>query len=325
MKIFDLHADTLMDVANRMDLGETDVLARFHRPQYEQGQIGGLIYAFWMTNEEEVFEEYLPIPPKNAQDLFIRLLGRTWQEFQMTDTVEPARTADDLDRISGAGKIPVLLGLEGFYPFHGEVGMIDVVYDLGFRHGMLTWNDDNEFAAGVEFSGKDYGLTAQGIAAVRRMEELHMLIDVSHASDQTFRDIMEQTSGPVIASHSNARALCPSPRNLTDDQIRAIAGRGGVIGLNTWKGFICEDENKATVRELAAHARYIADLAGPEHVACGFDFCDYFDEDDGTPGIRNAGESQNFIRALADEGFTAKEQQMIAWENAMRLIRTVLE
>ena len=203
--------------------------------------------------------------------------------------------------------------------------MIDVVYDLGFRHGMLTWNDDNEFAAGVEFSGKDYGLTAQGIAAVHRMEELHMLIDVSHASDQSFRDIMEQTSGPVIASHSNARALCPSPRNLTDDQIRAIAGRGGVIGLNTWKGFICEDENKATVRELAAHARYIADLAGPEHVACGFDFCDYFDENDGTPGIRNAGESQNFIRALADEGFTEKEQQMIAWDNAMRLIRTVLK
>ncbi len=324
MKIFDLHTDTMMDIANRMYEGETDVLRKHHLPQYEQGQIGAMIYALWMTNDFQELSEYFPEPPGSAQETMIRVLARSFEEFKSTSAVEVARSAEDIDRIRSAGKIPVLLGLEGFYGFHGELGMVDVMYDLGFRHGMLTWNDDNEFAAGVEFADEDFGLTDLGAKAIQRMEELRMLIDVSHASEKTFWDIMEQTSCPVIASHSNAWSLCNAPRNLKDDQIRAIAGRGGVIGLNTWKGFLCEDMETATVKDMARHARYIADLVGTEHVACGFDFCDYFDENDGTPGIMNAGESQNLISALAEEGFTEAEQQAIAWDNAMNVIRKVL-
>ena len=324
MKIFDLHTDTMMDIANRMYEGETDVLRKHHLPQYEQGQIGAMIYALWMTNDFQELSEYFPEPPGSAQETMIRVLARSFEEFKSTSAVEVARSAEDIDRIRSAGKIPVLLGLEGFYGFHGELGMVDVTYDLGFRHGMLTWNDDNEFAAGVEFADEDFGLTDLGAKAIQRMEELRMLIDVSHASEKTFWDIMEQTSCPVIASHSNAWSLCNAPRNLKDDQIRAIADRGGVIGLNTWKGFLCEDMETATVKDMARHARYIADLVGTEHVACGFDFCDYFDENDGTPGIMNAGESQNLISALAEEGFTEAEQQAIAWDNAMNVIRKVL-
>lgn len=324
MTIFDLHADTMMDICNRAGVGETDILATRHLPQYKRGNVGAVLYALWTSNEFEELSSYFTEPPGTGQETFIRVLGRSFREFHDTDAVEIAHTADDIDRIRRAGKVAILLGLEGFYGFKGEAGMIDAMYDLGFRHGMLTWNDDNEFASGVEFRGEDYGLTAAGREVVRRMQKLGMLIDVSHASEKTFWDILEETSGPVIASHSNTFALCGAPRNLKDEQIRAIAERGGVIGLNTWKGFLCDDMSKATVLDLARHARYIADLVGPEYVACGFDFCDYFDESDGTPGIMNAGESRNFIDALARFGFTEQEQKLIAWDNAMAVIRKVL-
>lgn len=324
MTIFDLHADTIMDVSNRAGRGESDILRRHHLPQYEQGDVGAIIYALWNTNDFESVKEYFVDESRTPQETMLRVLARGFEELRQTDAVEIARTAADIERIRGAGKVAVLLGLEGFYGFEGEVGMVDFLYAAGFRHGMLTWNDDNEFAAGVEYAGEDYGLTPLGAKAIRRMEELHMLIDVSHASEKTFWDILDQTSGPVIASHSNAFSLCSAPRNLKDEQIRAIAERGGVIGLNTWKGFLCDDLETATVRDMARHARYMADLVGPEYVACGFDFCDYFDENDGTPGIMNAGESQNLIDALAEEGFSEAEQQAIAWDNAMCVIGKVL-
>ena len=324
MNIFDLHADTMMDIYNRVGAGETDVLAKHHLPQYEEGGVGAVIYALWMTNQFAELAEYFPETPASAQEAMVKVMARSFREFRDTDAVELARTAEDIERIRSKGKVAVLLGIEGFYGFGGEVGMVDVMYELGVRHGMLTWNDDNEFASGVEFEGEDKGLSPLGIEAIRRMEQLGMLIDVSHASQKTFWDIMEQTSGPVIASHSNAMALCSASRNLKDDQIRAIAARGGVIGLNGWKGFICDEQEQATVRDLARHARYIADLVGVEYVACGFDFADYFDPNDGLPGLMDASECQNFVQALAEEGFSEQEIQMIAWDNAMRVIRKVL-
>jgi membrane dipeptidase len=325
MNIFDLHADTMMDIYNRVGAGETDVLAKHHLPQYEKGKVGAVIYALWMTNQFAELAEYFPETPASAQEAMVKVMARSFREFRDTDAVELARTAEDIERIRSKGKVAVLLGIEGFHGFGGEVGMIDVMYDLGFRHGMLTWNDDNEFASGVEFEGEDKGLSPIGVEAIRRMEQLGMLIDVSHASQKTFWDIMEHTSGPVMASHSNAWELCPCTRNLKDDQLRAIAERNGVVGMNTWRGFIKPNDQRATVDDLAVHARYIADLIGVEHVGCGFDFANYFDDEDAMlPGLAHAGEAQGFVQALDRAGFSDSEIQAICWDNAMRLVKDVL-
>ena len=324
MRVFDLHTDTMMDIANHAGKGETDILARYHMPHYLKGEIGGQIFALWVPTSFDLAEEYFTESSGTPQEIMMRMLSRSFKEFHETDVVEIAYNAGDIERIYDSGKIPILLGIEGFYGFNCEPGMIDMMYELGFRHGMLTWNDDNEFAAGVEFTKEDYGLTPLGIETVKRMEKLGMLIDVSHASYNGFWDILNNTTCPIIASHSNAWSLCNAPRNLKDDQLLALKERDGVIGLNTWKGFITEDEVSADVNKLAVHARYIADLIGVEHLACGFDFCNYFDESETTPGIENAGETQNFIRALRDVGFTESEVQAIAWDNALRVIRKVL-
>ncbi len=323
MRVFDLHTDTMIDIANQVSKGESDILNKYHMPHYREGEIGGQIFAVWVPTNQETAADFLE-DNGTPQEIMMRVLARSFKEFNETDCVELAYTAEDVERIYETGKVPVILGFEGFYGFYGEPGMIDLMYALGFRHGMLTWNDDNEFASGVEFTGEDKGLSPLGVETIRKMERLGMLIDVSHASQKTFWDIMENTTGPVIASHSNAYTLCQAPRNLNDEQLKAIASRGGVVGMNTWKGFICNDMEEADVHKLAEHARYIADLIGYEHVACGFDFCNYFDENDTTRGIENAGKAQNFVQALRDVGFSEKEVQAIAWDNALRVIKAVL-
>ncbi len=324
MRVFDLHTDTMMDIANKADAGETDILAKYHMPDYKRGEIGGQIFALWMPKKMEDANAYFTKQHNTPQEVMMTMLSKVFREFHDSKDIEIAYTGSDIERIYDSGKMPIMLGIEGFYGFNGEPGMIDMMYELGFRHGMLTWNDDNEFASGVEYTGEDHGLTPLGVETVKRMEKLGMLIDVSHASVKGFWDIMENTTCPIIASHSNALTLCSAPRNLNDDQLRALAERGGVVGMNTWKGFIKDDMETADVNDLAKHARYIADLIGVEHVACGFDFCNYFDMNDTTPGIRTAGDAQNFVQALRDVGFTEEEVQAIAWDNALRVIKEVL-
>ena len=324
MRVFDLHTDTMMDIANHAGKGENDILNRYHMKDYRDGEIGGQIFALWVPTKFEDAAQYFTESSGTSQEIMMRMLARSFKEFHETDAVGIAYTAEDVERIYDSGRVPVILGIEGYYGFNGEAGMVDMMYDLGFRHGMLTWNDDNEFASGIEFTGDDKGLSPLGKETVMRMENLGMLIDVSHASEKTFWDIMDCTKGPIIASHSNAFSLCSAPRNLKDEQIRAIAEREGVIGLNAWKGFICDDMETATVHDLARHARYIADLVGPEYVGCGFDFSNYFDPTEGTPGIEDAGKAQNFVNALFGVGFSEEEVRAIAWDNAIRVIRAVL-
>ena len=324
MRIFDLHTDTMMDILVRAERGETDILARCHMPDYVKGEIGAQIFAAWIPATKELAEEHFGKDPGTAQEIMMKMLAKSIRELRESKAVGIAYNTGDIERIAASGKIPVILGMEGFYGFNGEPEMIDLMYELGIRHGMLTWNNDNEFGCGAEFSGEDRGLTDLGKATVRRMEELGMIIDVSHASEKSFRDIMFHTNGPVIASHSNAWSLCSVPRNLKDWQIRTIAASGGVIGMNGWKGFIREDMETADVNGLAAHARYIADLVGPEYVACGFDFSNYLNPDEGTPGIEDASKAQNFVMALRDAGFTEEETRAICWDNATRVIKAVL-
>ncbi len=329
MKVFDLHADTMMDITNSMAKGERDVLARKHLPAYKKGEVGGLIYALWVPTTFEIIREFMPeddplaAKEGTSQQIMMRMLAASFREFHETSAVKLCHDTKEMEAAEKEGRIPVILGIEGFYGFEGEPDMIDMMYHLGFRHGMLTWNDDNEFASGAEFTGTDKGLTEKGVAVIKRMEQLGMLIDVSHASEKTFWDIVKNSSSPLMASHSNAWSLCQVPRNLKDDQIKAMAERDGVIGMNGWLGFI-EKDLKADVDSLAAHARYIADLVGHRHVGCGFDYADYLGENQLTPGLETAAETQGFIEALARQGFTDSQIEDIAWNNAHRVIKAVL-
>lgn len=188
----------------------------------------------------------------------------------------------------------------------------------------LCWNEANALAKGAKGEA-DYGLTELGKEVIGYMEEKGILLDVSHVSDDAFYDIMKVAKRPVLATHSNARALCGAARNLKDDQIDMIGKSGGLIGMNGYINFISENPEEQTAEHLAKHARYIADRIGVEHVALGFDFMDYFEDGDGkmAKGLTSAADAQNMVTALRSF-FTEKEVEMICYQNVCNFFQKVL-
>jgi membrane dipeptidase len=165
------------------------------------------------------------------------------------------------------------------------------------------------------------GLKPFGKEAVRRMNELGILIDVSHLSDGGFSDVAALSAKPFTASHSNCRSLSPHPRNLTDEQIRLLASRGGVIGLNFAPPFLGGDGSDSTAALISAHARRLKKTGGMDCIALGSDF-------DGIRGnleISGVEKMPLLFEQLSRDGFTSGEIEQIAWKNALRIFRDVLD
>ena len=161
-----------------------------------------------------------------------------------------------------------------------------------------------------------------------------MIFDVSHLNEKSFWDVAKIADRPFIASHSNCKALCDVPRNLTDDQIRAIAKSGGYIGINSFNEFVDSDIEKQDVKHLVDHIAHMADLVGIEHVALGFDYCDYIDdsslstfssqETSFTRGLADASDSMNIVMEMERRGFSNKEIEKLARGNVLDLVKKVL-
>lgn len=219
----------------------------------------------------------------------------------------------------------------------GEIRNLEQLYRLGARMMTLTWNYPNELASPNIFlrnqqSGNSMeqgfclfdgtrGLTEKGFFFVERMEELGVIIDVSHLSDAGFWDIARNTKKPFVASHSNARALCGHCRNLTDDMIRAVAERGGVIGLNYYGCFLNEtNDSYSSVARMAEHARHILDVGGSGCLGLGSDF-------DGISGeleIQDCSQMHKLVDELERQHFTGTEIENILYRNVMRVYREML-
>ncbi|WP_422447154.1 dipeptidase [Thermoanaerobacterium sp. DL9XJH110] len=320
---FDGHSDILTHVTIKRLEGENNVFKRYHLERLQKGNVKGAILVVWVD------------PPYTDDPTWrmMQVLGALSEEIEdMKDCAGIVYRYDDMVKIRESGKIAVVLGMEGMSGLRGNVSLINVLYRLGIRHGMLTWNEENEFATGVGSPNTDRGLTPLGIEAVRRMEELGMIVDVSHANEKTFWDIYENTEKPFIASHSNVYNLCRVPRNLKDDQIKAIAERGGVIGINAWPAFI--DEVNPSIENLVRHVDYIADLVGIDYVGFGFDFCEFLTEEttatfqggktSATRGLEDASKIPNFVELLAKSGYSERDIEKIAYGNMERVIKEIL-
>lgn len=305
--IFDGHSDLLFDVARRRSRGERQVLERCHLDRLRKGNIEGLVLAVWAGG------------PDYAGDTR-RILDCAAAELAECPAVTLVRTAAEAEAAKAAGKLYAFLGVEGMAAIGEDLAGIDRYAGAGARLGMLTWNEENLLASGT---GGDpaRGLTDLGKQAVRRMRRREMLVDVSHLNDAGFRDVMDLADGPVIASHSNCRALCNVRRNLTDDQLRLIRDTGGVVGLNVYHEFLHEDPARQTAEMLAVHAAHMAEVMGVEHVACGFDFCEFFGPgNEGGEGLEDASQTGNLFYQLERLGMSSRERDMIARENFLRIL-----
>jgi membrane dipeptidase len=230
------------------------------------------------------------------------------------------RTAAEAEAAKRSGKLYAFLGVEGLAAIGDDLNRIDRLAERGVRLAMLTWNEENLLATGAK-GDPQKGLTPLGRQAIRRLQERRVIVDVSHLNDGGFWDVMKLEEGPVIASHSNCRAICDVRRNLADDQLRAIRDTGGIVGLNVHHAFVHPERRKQTAEMLARHAAHMADVMGVEHVACGFDFCEFFGPgNEGAEGLEDCSQTHQLFYWLEKLGMSARERQMIARENFLRVL-----
>jgi membrane dipeptidase len=251
--------------------------------------------------------------------------------------IRVAMSVEDVRAAKAAGDLGVVLHFQGGNPVETDVALVDVYARLGVRVLQLTYNFANPIGDGC-LERRDGGLTAFGRKVVRRLVDVGVLVDVSHSGLRTSREAVELAGVPVIASHANARAVCDHPRNLADEQIRAVADSGGMIGLCAFPAFVSDDA-EPTLEQLLDHADYLSELVGPEHVGLGFDFADEDEEDfeyfgydprfyprppwTYPQGIRGFADVPNLTSGLRARGYSDEQILGILGENVVRVFENV--
>ncbi len=257
--VFDAHCDTAMRLIGEraVDLGDRLEDGHMDLPRMEEGGLDAQIFACW-PNPRLAREEYL------KQTL--QMIDAVWEQADRhADRLEVALEGRDLKRISKKGKVAGIIGIEGGHAILDDLGILRDYYRLGVRCMTLTWMNTNEWADASDDTTMWGGLNDFGREVVREMDRLGMIIDCSHVSDSTFFDVVEVTSNPVLVSHSCMRALCDIPRNVSDDQLRALAENGGVVCINYFPGFLDEGyyERASEVwREFGRRREELTELYG---------------------------------------------------------------
>lgn len=251
----DAHNDLLMEVAWREHEGELNPFAEHWLPNLQAGRI-----------ELQVCPMFVDIDhlPEGALRVALGQAGAFWRIVAANPGVRAVVRRGDLD---GDG-LGLMLSMEGVEPLGSDPSLIDVFWHLGVRMVGLTWNRRNAFAEGAAEKG---GLSSLGIELVQRLAGLGAIIDLAHASEQTFADVLEHAGpAPLVISHSCCRAIFASMRNASDDQLRALAERGGVLGVMSLP--LTVGPSNATIEGLVDHIDHAVSVMGIEHVGLGGDF-----------------------------------------------------
>jgi len=229
--VIDTHADTpQMMLDDAYDLANPDSPFMISIPKMQKGHLGGEFFSIWVS---------VDWPPQDLVHRALDLIDAVSEQVaRHAETLEVARSADDIVRIHRAGKLAALMGLEGGHIIENDLRMLDIFYRLGVRYMTLTHTKNTPWADSSGDKPQSNGLTDLGRQVVERMNRLGMMVDISHVSDKTFYDALAASKAPVIASHSSCRAISPQPRNMTDDMIRALARNGGVMDINFYSSFL---------------------------------------------------------------------------------------
>lgn len=232
-----------------------------------------------------------------------------------------ATSIEEIEQNRKEQVISSLLTIEESGILDNDMGRLERLYAEGIRLLTLTWNYENCIGSpnSRDISIMQQGLKPFGKEVVERMNQLGMLVDVSHLSDGGFWDVIEHSKEPILASHSNARALCPHPRNLSDEMIRALAEKGGIAGLNLYPYFIHES-GKITLDDIAEHVAHMYRIGGEDVLSIGTDF-DGFDE--GTSEIVHMGQMEQLYEAIKKRGFTERQMEKIWYKNALRIMKQI--
>ena len=262
--VFDAHADTLTEMTDQgYDLDEAPEGSHIDLRRVA----GGVLDAQVMT----CFVSPRCLPDGGADRVRLQLDTMDRQLSRLGGQVALCRQAGDVERARAEGSFAVVLAIEGGHAIEDSLDVLREFATHGVRTMTLTWNNSNGWADGCGDDGPHGGLTSLGRDVVSEMEALGMVVDISHVARTTFDDVLACSKRPLIASHSCSRVLRSHPRNLEDDQLRAIASTGGVACVNFYPSFLVAD-GEASLDDLLDHFDHFLDVAGPEHVGLGTDY-----------------------------------------------------
>jgi microsomal dipeptidase-like Zn-dependent dipeptidase/gamma-glutamyl-gamma-aminobutyrate hydrolase PuuD len=313
--IVDSHGDTpMLFDTHTIDFGRRDPVARIDLAKMAEGKLDAAMIA-----------AYLPQGPRD--DASWR--QATAQAEALLDTVarqveahpdcgSPARTFADADRLKGRGRRAVFSVIENGYAIGKDISNIARFRERGVVYMTLCHNGANDLCDSARGEPEHGGLSALGRQAVQEMNRLGMAVDLSHAAETTFYDVLAESRAPVICSHSSARALCDHPRNVTDDQIRALAIRGGVVQVCLYGPFLVTGR-EAVLADAIDHVEHIVRIGGIESVGIGSDF----DGDGGIAGCDAANEYINLTVELLRRGYSEEDIGKIMGGNLRRVIDAV--
>ncbi len=326
MKVVDMHCDTISGILRSADEGSPIALRKntaLHIDLEEMRKGDYLLQNFAMF----VFLD----KDRDPLEHVLRLIDTYYRELETNaDWIAPVYQFADIDKNAAAGKLSAMLTIEEGGVCKGRLEVLRILYRLGVRMLTLTWNFENELGwpnTVAKLPGYDpshtYGLKDTGVAFVKEMQRLGMIVDVSHLSDDGFYDVAQlskQAGIPFVASHSNARALCAHSRNLTDDMIRTLADCGGVTGINFCGSFLDAQTECSRVARMVEHMRHIVNVGGIDCLGLGTDF-------DGIGGdleLERCGKMPLLADEMARQGFTQREIEAVFSGNVLRVYREVI-
>ena len=307
----DSHCDTPMFFHEgvRFHTRDPHVLVDLHK--MNEGRLDATIMVAYLKQGERDPESLLAATAKAD-----RILNQIEEMVHANASyVDIARTPADIVRLKREGKKAIMLGIENGYAIGSDPANVERFRRRGVVYMTLCHNGDNDLCDSARGNGEHGGLSPLGREVVREMNRTGMLVDLSHASEKSFYDALECSARPIVCSHSSCRALCDHPRNLTDEQLRALAHSGGVAQVCLYGGFLRAD-GKAGLPDVIEHLNHMVSVMGIDHVGIGTDF----DGDGGVPGCASASEVINLTRRLLAERYSEEDIRKIWGGNFLRVM-----
>jgi microsomal dipeptidase-like Zn-dependent dipeptidase/anthranilate/para-aminobenzoate synthase component II len=317
----DTHCDTPMFFPQGVDFGSRDprILVDLHKMSEGHQDATIMVCYLPQPQQDETFSSKVDFevngPTEYADLIFDKIETIVEQNKQY---LAIARTPADLYANKQQGRKSIMLGIENGLALDGHLDRLQHFAQRGIVYMTLCHNGDNDICDSARGNHTHNGISSFGQQVVREMNRLGILVDLSHAGEKSFYDALEMSSQPIVCSHSSCRALCDHPRNLTDDQMRALAAKGGVMQITMYNGFLVKD-GEATVLDALRHLAHAIEVMGIDHVGIGTDF----DGDGGVRGMANSSELLNFTRLLLARGYSEQDIEKIWGGNFLRVMTQV--
>ncbi|MEO0085720.1 MAG: dipeptidase [candidate division WOR-3 bacterium] len=315
--VADLHCDSILPhMKGERDLAQRSALGHLDLPRMIEGGVNLQVFAIWTDPKKLKPGEFGPFVLRGIEavkDLCAR----------NSDRIALALTPADALDIFRSGRIAAVIGVEGGHALEGDLERLAEWYSSGVRVLTLTWCNSNALAdSGADDNRPHNGLSGLGRDAIRLMNRLGMIVDVSHCSDDAFFQIVETSAAPVIASHSGVRSRRDFSRNLTDAQLKALAGNRGVMGMVFLPYFLNPDERQASIADVVAGIDHVVQLVGPEHVGLGSDFDGFAGN---LAGLEDVAKLPALTRRLLELGYSEAAVRGILGSNFLHVWQEVAQ